>query len=65
MRAAKTNANGDSFSPHPKDESTDSIEDDLKWVEENIPTSLVESGIPLLDSEEEIMTTRFELSKMQ
>lgn len=25
MRAAKTNANGDSFSPHPKDESTDSI----------------------------------------
>jgi len=65
MRASRSTSNGGALSPHLKDESTDSIEDDLKWVEENIPTSLVESGIPLLDSEEEILTTRFELSKMQ
>lgn len=48
-----------------RDGPSGSIEDDLKWVEENIPSSMVESGLPLLDSEEEIMTTRFELSKMQ
>ncbi|XP_057367235.1 transmembrane protein 87A-like [Daphnia carinata] len=55
-------------SPSPRtsrDGPSGSIEDDLKWVEENIPSSMVESGLPLLDSEEEIMTTRFELSKMQ
>lgn len=42
-----------------------SVEDDLKWVEENIPSSFVDPVLPILDSEEEIVTTKFEVSKMQ
>ncbi|XP_048480725.1 transmembrane protein 87A isoform X2 [Plutella xylostella] len=38
-----------------------SLETDLRWVEENIPTST----LPLLDSDEEIINTKFEVSKMQ
>lgn len=42
-----------------------SIEDDLKWVEENVPLTLVESAMPgLIDSEEEQMSTKLEMSKM-
>jgi hypothetical protein len=41
-------------------------EDNLKWIEENIPTSLVDSALPaLIDSDEEIMTTKFEMNKME
>ena len=41
------------------------LEDDLKWVEENVPATLTEAALPgLVDSEEEIMTTRLEMSKM-
>lgn len=40
-------------------------EDDLKWVEENIPSSLADTNLSVLDSDEEILTTRFEISKMQ
>ncbi|XP_045104457.1 transmembrane protein 87A-like [Portunus trituberculatus] len=42
-----------------------SVEDDLKWVDENIPSSFVDPVLPILDSEEEIVTTKFEVSKMQ
>ncbi|CAL4066636.1 unnamed protein product, partial [Meganyctiphanes norvegica] len=42
-----------------------SVEDDLKWVEENIPSSLADSALPILDSDEEIVTSKFEISKMQ
>ncbi|KAF4517386.1 hypothetical protein B566_EDAN007638 [Ephemera danica] len=49
----------------PKPRSTSSVEDDLKWVEDNIPSSLADSALPILDSDEEIMTTKFEMSKMQ
>lgn len=42
-----------------------SVEDDLKWVEENIPSSLADTALPILDSDEEIVTTKFEVSKMQ
>lgn len=45
--------------------SSNSVEDDLKWVEENIPSSFVDPVLPILDSEEEIVTTKFEVSKMQ
>jgi len=42
------------------------LEEDLKWVEENIPTSVADAALPsLLDSDEEIMTTKFEMSKME
>ncbi|XP_077997002.1 transmembrane protein 87A-like [Glandiceps talaboti] len=41
-------------------------EADLKWVEENIPQSVADAALPsLLDSDEEIMTTKFEMSKME
>jgi hypothetical protein len=41
-------------------------EDDLKWVEENIPSSFVDAALPaLVDSDEEIMTTKFERNKME
>lgn len=36
-------------------------DDELKWVEENI----VNSSILLDDSDEELMNTKFEISKMQ
>ncbi|XP_072356198.1 transmembrane protein 87A isoform X2 [Scyliorhinus torazame] len=42
-----------------------SLDEDLKWVEENIP-SITDVAIPLLlDSDEEIMTTKYEMSKME
>ena len=44
----------------------DKFDEDLKWVEENIPTSVADAALPsLLDSDEEIMTTKFEMSKME
>jgi hypothetical protein len=38
-------------------------EDALRWVEEHIPES--ENPLPVLDSEEEVENTKFEISKMQ
>ncbi|XP_068424543.1 transmembrane protein 87A [Clinocottus analis] len=41
-------------------------EEELKWVEDNIPSSLTDVALPiLLDSDEEIMTTRYEMSKLE
>ncbi|KAL9957722.1 hypothetical protein ACROYT_G034658 [Oculina patagonica] len=41
-------------------------DDDLKWVEENIPSSAADAVLPsVLDSDEELMTTKFEMSKME
>ena len=41
------------------------VEDDLKWAEENLPTSAIDTLLPLIaDSDEEVMTTKFEQSKM-
>ncbi|OXA42720.1 Transmembrane protein 87A [Folsomia candida] len=42
-----------------------SVEDELRWVEENIPADMAEGDLPALDSEEELLSTKFELSKMQ
>ena len=36
--------------------------DPLKWVEENIPD--VDGALPIIDSEEEIETTKTEISKL-
>ncbi|MBN3298430.1 TM87A protein, partial [Amia calva] len=42
------------------------LDEDLKWVEENIPSSFADVAMPvLLDSDEEIMTTKYEMSKME
>ncbi|XP_068601246.1 transmembrane protein 87A-like [Brachionichthys hirsutus] len=58
MRGLKNEPNGSA-----KGSKTD---EDLKWVEENIPTSIADVALPpLLDSDEEIMTTKFEMSKME
>lgn len=38
------------------------IEDDLKWLEENVT---IDPPLPVLDSDEELVNTRFEVSKMQ
>jgi len=52
-------------SASPKPKSSNNVEDDLKWVEENIPSSLADAALTTMDSDEEIMTTRFEVSKLQ
>ena len=38
-------------------------DDPLKWIEENIPES--ENPLPIIDSDEEIETTKLEINKMQ
>lgn len=52
-------------SPGPRSDSSqaDPEDDPMRWIEENIPES--ENPLPVLDSDEEIETTKFELSKMQ
>ncbi|KAJ8401125.1 hypothetical protein AAFF_G00387070 [Aldrovandia affinis] len=41
-------------------------DEDLKWVEENIPTSVVDVALPvMLDEEEELLKTKMERSKME
>ncbi|XP_053553894.1 transmembrane protein 87A isoform X2 [Bombina bombina] len=58
MRSAKQETNGNA--------KVGKVEDDLKWVEENIPSSVTDVALPaLLDSDEERMITHFERSKME
>ncbi|KAG8449630.1 hypothetical protein GDO86_016318 [Hymenochirus boettgeri] len=58
MRSSKQETNGTAKVVKP--------EDDLKWVEENIPSSVTDVALPaLLDSDEERMITHFERSKME
>lgn len=45
--------------------TTTNEEDDLRWVEENIPQAMADAALPVLDSDEEILNTKFEVSKMQ
>ncbi|XP_048340922.1 transmembrane protein 87A isoform X2 [Sphaerodactylus townsendi] len=59
MRSSKQEVNG-----NPKVHKAQ--EDDLKWVEENVPSSVTDVALPvLLDSDEERMITHFERSKME
>ncbi|XP_075152292.1 transmembrane protein 87A [Haematobia irritans] len=60
MRGA--NSNG---AKTPPSKTTTNEEDDLRWVEENIPESMADVTLPALDSDEEIINTKFEVSKMQ
>ncbi|OCT66379.1 transmembrane protein 87A isoform X1 [Xenopus laevis] len=58
MRNSKQETNGNA--------KVSKTEDDLKWVEENIPSSVTDVALPaLLDSDEERMITHFERSKME
>ncbi|BFZ12444.1 hypothetical protein BsWGS_15483 [Bradybaena similaris] len=63
MKMRSTNSQQRNGSPRVKDDQKG--EDDLKWVEDNIPTSLADKILPALDSDEEIMNTKFEVSKME
>ncbi|XP_077862414.1 transmembrane protein 87A-like [Saccoglossus kowalevskii] len=57
---------GKSNGSHRMSNSQEKTDADLKWVEENIPQSIADAALPsLLDSDEEIMTTKFEMSKME
>ncbi|XP_078515759.1 transmembrane protein 87A isoform X1 [Lissotriton helveticus] len=58
MRNSKQETNG-----NVKPNKTD---DDLKWVDENVPSSVTDVALPaLLDSDEERLITHFERSKME
>ncbi|XP_029454493.1 transmembrane protein 87A isoform X2 [Rhinatrema bivittatum] len=58
MRSSKQETNGN-VKPN-------KAEEDLKWVEENVPSSVTDVALPaLLDSDEERMITHFERSKME
>ncbi|XP_067847277.1 transmembrane protein 87A-like isoform X2 [Heptranchias perlo] len=58
MRGTKAESNGTA--------KPNKVDEDLKWVEENVPSSMADVALPaLLDSDEEIMTTKFEISKME
>nr|XP_006004625.2 PREDICTED: transmembrane protein 87A [Latimeria chalumnae] len=58
MRGTKPETNGN---PKPS-----KVDEDLKWVEENVPSSMADVALPaLLDSDEETMTTQLERSKME
>ncbi|KAK1171010.1 transmembrane protein 87A-like isoform X1 [Acipenser oxyrinchus oxyrinchus] len=60
LRSSKTESNGTSKPV------AGNLDGNLKWVEENIPSSLSDIALPvLLDSDEEIMTTKYEMSKME
>ncbi len=43
----------------------DAVEDALSWVEDNIPTSIADQALQALDSEDEVVNTKLERSKMQ
>nr|XP_057935602.1 transmembrane protein 87A-like isoform X2 [Doryrhamphus excisus] len=58
MRGMKNDTNGAA--------KANKVDEDLKWVEENIPSSMADVALPpLLDSDEETKTTKFEMSKME
>ncbi|MEE6474869.1 hypothetical protein FKM82_010522 [Ascaphus truei] len=60
LRGAKAESNG---TAKPAVANND---EDLKWVEENIPSSFADVALPvLMDSDEEIMMTKYEMSKIE
>ncbi|EDW03777.1 transmembrane protein 87A [Drosophila grimshawi] len=63
MRGA--HQNGTARPPANARGATTTEEDDLRWVEENIPSAMGDPALPVLDSDEEIINTKFEVSKMQ
>uniref|UniRef100_A0A1A7Z2K2 Transmembrane protein 87A n=1 Tax=Iconisemion striatum TaxID=60296 RepID=A0A1A7Z2K2_9TELE len=58
MRGTKNETNGTA--------KATKVDEDLKWVEENIPSSMADVVLPpLLDSDEETQKTKFEMSKIE
>lgn len=65
MRTTLSSNAGSKSSPGMSKAAASSIEEELKWVEENVPATLTEAVLPgLVDSEEEAVNTKFEASKM-
>ena len=62
--SVKMRSSGRTPKGSPKERSNPEEEDPLKWVEEHIPES-ADNPLPVLDSDEELETTKFEISKMQ
>ncbi|KAM5165440.1 transmembrane protein 87B [Mantella aurantiaca] len=61
LRGTKSEPNGTA-----KPAAATNTDEDLKWVEENIPSSFADVALPvLLDSDEEIMMTKYEMSKIE
>ncbi|KAJ1154318.1 hypothetical protein NDU88_007071 [Pleurodeles waltl] len=59
LKSSKSQSNGTRH-------SSNNAEEDLKWVEDNIPSTFADAVIPvLMDSDEEIMMTKYEMSKQQ
>ncbi|XP_011189488.2 transmembrane protein 87A [Zeugodacus cucurbitae] len=65
VKMRSSHANGGTKTPPNAQRGTTTEEDDLRWVEENIPSSMGDPALPVLDSDEEIINTKFEVSKMQ
>ncbi|XP_046859215.1 transmembrane protein 87A-like isoform X2 [Xenia sp. Carnegie-2017] len=67
FQGMKMRNKNDGESVPPGEKQRKKAEDDLKWVEENIPTSGgIDTALPsLLDSDEEMMTTKLEMNKME
>jgi len=62
-KVSKRLINGSNSKDKTRRDEDEEAADTLKWIEENIPES--ENPLPVIDSEEEIETTKFEISKMQ
>merc|ERR1719500_1920400 len=62
-KVSKRLINGSNSKDKARRDEEEEAADTLKWIEENIPES--ENPLPVIDSEEEIETTKFEISKMQ
>ncbi len=45
--------------------TADAVEDTLQWVENNIPTTIADQALQVLDSDDEVVNTKLERSKMQ
>ena len=67
MRKAPTVETGKSKKQQQQNVSTNpsGIEDTLSWVEDNIPTSIADQALQALDSEDELINTKLQRSKMQ
>ncbi|ALC37971.1 CG17660 [Drosophila busckii] len=65
VKMRSTQSNGTAKTPSNSRAATTTEEDDLRWVEEHIPSAMGDSTLPVLDSDEEIINTKFEVSKMQ
>ena len=65
-RQSSSNEEANVSSSHAGDPNgADTVEDALTWVEHNIPTTIADRALQVLDSEDEIINTKLERSKIQ